>query len=385
MTTVHTARPDASVTGSAGRRAAAGSLQLRGLSKVYGGVVAVRDISVDIAAGEWVSLLGASGSGKTTTLLMIAGFEQPTTGELVLGGRPLNGVPAHRRNIGMMFQNYSLFPHMTVAENIAYPLKIRRMRKGEIRARVAEALELVHLTEYAKRYPTELSGGQQQRVALARATVYRPPLLLMDEPLSALDRRLRATMQEELRRIHRGLGTTVVYVTHDQDEALSLSDRIVLMHHGKIEQVGTPAEIYDRPATRFAAEFVGQSNFLRGRVRAHLADGTVQVTLRDGIVVGGTPVQPVSVDDEVVVSVRPEKLRVGAADVSSEPYAGMRVQVQASAFLGDRTQLTGVFATGERCVLRVDPADAWGLMESSLVVRWAPTDAVVLPDTREAA
>jgi spermidine/putrescine ABC transporter ATP-binding subunit len=381
MTTVDSATQVTSPHAVGERLPVAGSLELRRLAKSYGGVTAVREVDLDIAAGEWVTLLGSSGSGKTTTLLMIAGFEQPTSGELILDGRSLNGVPAHRRNIGMMFQSYSLFPHMTVAQNIAYPLKIRRTPRAEIRTRVGEALELVHLTGYGKRYPSELSGGQQQRIALARATVYRPPLLLMDEPLSALDRRLRASMQDELKRIHRDLGTTVVYVTHDQDEALALSDRIVLMHNGGIEQIGSPADIYDRPVTRFAAEFVGESTFLRGRVRSRGADGTVVVALGDGTLVGGVPMTDLSPDDEVVVAVRPERIAVAGADATGAPFTGLRLEVRDRTFLGERVQITGTFPTGERGVLRVDPGLAHGFADAAhLSVGWAAADAVVLPD-----
>jgi spermidine/putrescine ABC transporter ATP-binding subunit len=380
MTTVDTARTPAPAD-PLPAPPRAGSLELRQLGKEYGGVTAVRDVTFDIAAGEWVTLLGSSGSGKTTTLLMIAGFEQPTSGELVLDGRSLNGVPAHRRNIGMMFQSYSLFPHLTVAQNIAYPLKIRRTPRAEIRTRVAEALELVHLPDHGHRYPAELSGGQQQRIALARATVYRPPLLLMDEPLSALDRRLRGSMQEELKRIHRDLGTTVVYVTHDQDEALALSDRIVLMHNGGIEQIGSPADLYDQPVTRFAAEFVGDSTFLRGRVRDRRADGTVTVVLADGTLVGGTPSTELGPDDQVVVAVRPERITVSGVGAVGAPFTGLQLEVRDRTFLGQCVQVSGVFPTGERGLLRIDPAQSHGFAaETHLAVGWSAADAVVLPD-----
>ncbi|MER9534232.1 ABC transporter ATP-binding protein, partial [Mesorhizobium sp. M0309] len=219
-------------------------------------------MSVQIEAGEFVSLLGPSGSGKTTTLMMIAGFETPTAGQIFIGARPVTGLPVHRRNIGVVFQNYALFPHLSVFENVAFALKMRGISGSELRAGVAEALNLVQLSGYEGRMPHELSGGQQQRVALARALVFRPGVVLMDEPLGALDKQLREHMQLELKHLQKALGTTVVFVTHDQGEALTMSDRIVVMNEAKVEQIGTPEEIYEHPRTHFVASFIGESNFL---------------------------------------------------------------------------------------------------------------------------
>jgi putative spermidine/putrescine transport system ATP-binding protein len=357
----------------------AGTLQLRSVRKQYGDVTAVEGVTLDIAAGEFVTLLGSSGSGKTTTLLMIAGFERPTSGELILDGRRINDLPPHQRNIGMMFQSYSLFPHMTVEQNIAYPLKIRKMPKREIRERVADALELVHLPAHGKRYPTELSGGQQQRIALARATVYRPPLLLMDEPLSALDRRLRSSMQEEIRRIHRDLGTTVVYVTHDQEEALALSDRIVLMHDGAIAQVGPPAEIYDHPTSLFSAGFVGESTQLLGHLAAASGPGRADVVLSDGTVVAASCSADLAVGTPVVICVRPEHMSV-ALPGSTAPSSGVEMVVRDKAFMGDCVHMTGRFVTGDDGVVRIQPRQADGLdVGSAVVVSWEAGNALILP------
>jgi len=239
-----------------------GSLHLKSLSKRYGAFTAVDNIDLHIQKGEFLTLLGPSGSGKTTLLMMMAGFQDITSGDILLDGVSIAQTPAEKRNFRMVFQGYALFPHMTVQDNIAYPLSVRHRPKAEIDARVAEMLDLVRLTGFAKRLPKELSGGQQQRVALARALCFAPPVLLLDEPLGALDKKLRIEVQAQLKDIHRTVGTTFVYVTHDQEEALSMSDRIVIMQNGRIEQVGTPSELYQHPKTAFAASFLGKSNFL---------------------------------------------------------------------------------------------------------------------------
>ncbi|MFZ9198300.1 MAG: ABC transporter ATP-binding protein [Paracoccaceae bacterium] len=242
--------------------AASGGLTLRRLVKRYGALQAVAGVDLEIRRGEFLTLLGPSGSGKTTLLMMIAGFQDANEGDILLNGQPITGTPAEKRNFGMVFQGYALFPHMTVADNIGYSLSVRGRPKAEIASRVAEMLELVQLTGKERRLPSELSGGQQQRVALARALAFSPPVLLLDEPLGALDRKLRVEVQEQLKDLHRRVGTTFIYVTHDQDEALSMSDRVVIMRDGQIEQVGSPEELYTRPRTEFAASFLGKSNFL---------------------------------------------------------------------------------------------------------------------------
>ncbi|UXX83063.1 ABC transporter ATP-binding protein [Roseovarius pelagicus] len=243
-------------------QAASGGLTLQGLTKRFGSFTAVENVDLDIQRGEFLTLLGPSGSGKTTLLMMIAGFLDITEGDILLDGGSIRTLPAEKRNFGMVFQGYALFPHMTVRQNIGYALDVRKRPRAEIEARVDEMLDLVQLTEFGHRKPGQLSGGQQQRVALARALAFAPPVLLLDEPLGALDKKLRVEVQDQLKDIHRRVGTTFVYVTHDQEEALSMSDRIVIMQQGRIEQVGTPNELYEHPRTRFAAGFLGKSNFL---------------------------------------------------------------------------------------------------------------------------
>jgi putative spermidine/putrescine transport system ATP-binding protein len=241
-------------------------VELRDVSKHYGSVIAVRETSVNILKGEFLTLLGPSGSGKTTLLNVIAGMLSPTTGEVFIEGRNVTSVPAHKRGLGMVFQNYALMPHMTVYENIAFPLQIRKMRKKDIEQRVSEVLELVRLPNLADRKPRELSGGQQQRVSIARCIVYNPSLILMDEPLGALDKKLREQMQLEIKRIHVESGITVMYVTHDQEEALNMSDRVMLLNEGNVEQLGTPNELYVNPVSEFAADFIGQSTLLDAEI-----------------------------------------------------------------------------------------------------------------------
>ncbi len=242
--------------------ASTGSLQIREVTKTFGVFKAVNAVTLDIQKGEFLTLLGPSGSGKTTLLMMIAGFLEISKGDIALDGASIADVPAEKRNFGMVFQGYALFPHMSVRDNIGYALSVRKRPAAEIRARVDEMLDLVQLAEFGDRKPAQLSGGQQQRVALARALCFAPPVLLLDEPLGALDKKLRVEVQEQLKDIHRRVGTTFIYVTHDQEEALSMSDRIVIMRDGAIEQVGTPKELYERPATKFAASFLGKSNFI---------------------------------------------------------------------------------------------------------------------------
>jgi len=257
--------------------AATPSLRLDSLCKQYGDFGAVKTVSLDVRQGEFVTLLGPSGSGKTTTLMMIAGFVDPTSGRIRVDGRDVTDEPPHRRNIGMVFQNYALFPHLTVYKNVAFPLDVRKLPSPEIRERTMLALEIVKLKDLADRYPAQLSGGQQQRVALARAIVFGPPLLLMDEPLGALDKKLREHMQIELLKIKDQLGVTVIYVTHDQEEALVMSDRVVVMANGAIQQVGRPDELYRRPANRFVADFIGETNIIEGRVISHGSSPTISI------------------------------------------------------------------------------------------------------------
>ena len=241
-------------------------VELRGVTKTFGRVRAMDAVDLEVRKGEFLSLLGPSGSGKTTTLRVIAGLVEPTAGEVLIGGRVMTQVPVHRRNLAMVFQNYALFPHLSVFENVAFGLEMRRMSRTEVTRRVADALALVRLPGFEARYPQQLSGGQRQRVALARAIVVQPSVLLLDEPLGALDKKLRESMQVELKALQRTLGVTTIFVTHDQEEALTLSDRVAVMNDGRIEQLDTPVEVYERPRTRFVSDFIGVSNFLEGEV-----------------------------------------------------------------------------------------------------------------------
>ncbi|MBO9385631.1 MAG: ABC transporter ATP-binding protein [Thermomicrobium sp.] len=285
-------------------------VELLDVTKVFeNGVVAVDRVSLQIYQGEFFSLLGPSGCGKTTTLRMIAGFEHPSAGEVLIEGRRMGHTPPFRRNVNTVFQNYALFPHMTVFDNVAFGLRMKRIPRDEIARRVREALHLVRLSGMEERYPRQLSGGQQQRVALARALVNRPRVLLLDEPLGALDLKLRKEMQLELKHLQMTVGITFIYVTHDQEEALTMSDRIAVMNAGRVLQVGTPMEIYERPASRFVADFIGESNFLRGTVQA-ASSAAATVVIADRFPVEVPADRQLTVGQQVTVAVRPEKVRL---------------------------------------------------------------------------
>lgn len=267
----------------------------------------VKDLNLEIKEGEFLTLLGPSGSGKTTSLMMLAGFETPTSGTIELNGRSLNNVPPHKRNIGMVFQNYALFPHMTVAENLAFPLKVRKLNKSEIEQRVKHALSMVQLDAFANRHPGQMSGGQQQRVALARALVFEPQLVLMDEPLGALDKQLREHMQIEIKHLHEKLGITVVYVTHDQGEALTMSDRVAVFNDGEIQQINSPLELYERPVTSFVANFIGENNRLSG-VISQINGDYGEITLASGRVAQGVIANKrLALGERASMSIRPER------------------------------------------------------------------------------
>jgi putative spermidine/putrescine transport system ATP-binding protein len=321
------------------------ALELHDLGKSYGGLKVLGGVNLNVAPGEFVTFLGPSGSGKTTTLNLIAGFADPDAGgRMQLDGRSLDRVPAHKRDIGVVFQNYALFPHMTVRENIAFPLKQRRPRPdaATIAQKVDRVLALVHLGAYGDRRPDQLSGGQQQRVALARAVVFEPKLLLLDEPLGALDKRLRESLQLELRRIHRELGVTIIFVTHDQDEALTLSDRIVVFREGAVEQIGTPAELYDTPGSEFVATFLGDSNIFAGTVLA----GTFVQTIPEArfAPLSGAP------DGPVKIMVRPENVTVspdGAGAANAVP-----VTIEDVVYSGATLRVGGTDALGRHLIAR---------------------------------
>jgi len=291
-------------------------LAIRDLSKSYAAGVALEPTSLDVADGEFLTLLGPSGSGKTTLLMMVAGLTMPSGGTIRVNGRDITTRPAYQRDIGVVFQNYALFPHLSVFENIAFPLRMRKLGGAAMEKAVREALEVVQLPHLAERFPRELSGGQQQRIAFARAIVFKPSLVLMDEPLGALDKKLRDELKLEIRKLHRELGMTVVYVTHDQDEAMMLSDRICLMNNARIEQIGTPSALYERPATIFAATFLGESNIIEAEI------------LPDGLRIGGT-VLPTAYRDQLPsrsrscpVLIRPERVSISSPDERRASLAG---------------------------------------------------------------
>lgn len=356
------------------------AIQLLDLEKRYGDVTALAGVSLDMPAGEFVTLLGPSGSGKTTTLNAVAGFLQPDAGRILVDGAPIEAVPPHKRNIGMVFQNYALFPHMTVQANVAYPLKRRSVSKQEVQRRVAESLELVGLGGMHRRYPRELSGGQQQRVALARALVFRPRVLLMDEPLGALDRRLRASLQLEFKRIHRELGITFVYVTHDQDEALVMSDRIAVFNNGGIDQVGTAEELYERPSTLFVAEFLGDSNVLPGVV----ANGSGGRRLRgQGYELALPAASALAAGARGVMTVRPERVSVvpdtSTASIHGNALAGRVRQV---IYMGGVRRLE-IDVAGFTMIAQ-EQAGSGSMVTAGdpVLAVWDADRSVVLPDER---
>lgn len=340
-------------------------LVVEGLCKRYGATTALEPSSLSVAEGEFLTLLGPSGSGKTTLLQLICGLVEASEGKVVIDGRDQSAMPVHQRDIGLVFQHYALFPHLTVAENIAFPLKMRGRPGAEIAKRVSETLEMVHLGHLAGRFPRELSGGQQQRVALARCFVYQPSIILMDEPLGALDKKLREHMQIEIKRLHRESGATIVYVTHDQEEALAMSDRICLMNHAKIEQLGTPREIYERPRTAFAADFIGISNIFRGRW-----DGNGSLETAHGRFALPRGAHCESQDAALVI--RPENLRLGAQDGNA-----VNGRVCEIVYAGSETRIIATLKDGGQLVLRLGPDDAVPTIDEVIVAGW-PRDKAVL-------
>ena len=356
------------------------ALSLRNLGKEYPKTTkpAVRDVNLDVAPGEFMTFLGPSGSGKTTTLNMIAGFVSVTSGEILLAGEDVARMPAHKRDIGMVFQHYALFPHMTAAQNVAFPLEQRKVPKSEIDSRVTAALASVHLEDYAARLPRQLSGGQQQRVAVARAIVYNPRVLLMDEPLGALDKHLREQLQSEITRLHRELGLTFVYVTHDQEEALALSDRIAVFNEGGIEQVGTPDELYENPRTVFVAEFLGDSNVLRGTVNP---DGRSLKGSHFELVLGNgrSRVRP---GRSGAVVVRPERIHILTdGQVAASEHNVLEATVTEVVYLGAARKVVLEFPWGAKGLVR----EAMRLASSAdrgdrVRVAWAPEESVLVPD-----
>jgi putative spermidine/putrescine transport system ATP-binding protein len=336
----------------------AATVEFRALRRAFGAAVALDGLDLTVRPGELLAMLGPSGCGKTTALRMLAGFEHPDSGQVLVDGQDITAVPAHRRDAGMVFQSYSLFPHLSALDNVAFGLRMRKVATAERRARAGELLELVGLPDHGDRYPHQLSGGQQQRIALARALALRPRVLLLDEPLSALDAKVRLTLREEIRRLQQELGITTLFVTHDQEEALSMADRVAVMRGGRLEQCATPAELYGRPATAFVAEFVGTMNRIPGRTGG---DHFVEVLGQRLPIDGDAPADP-----DVEVLVRPESVRV-----SADPESDARVVT--TAFLGAVTRLTVRLAAGTVVKADLPTHDAAALAPGTPV-------ALALPD-----
>jgi spermidine/putrescine ABC transporter ATP-binding subunit len=368
------------IQSAAAGQATGAKLQLRQLCKAFGSTKAVDQVSLDVPAGAFVSLLGPSGSGKTTTLNLIAGFLAPDAGDILLDERSIADVPPHKRNIGMVFQSYSLFPHMTVSENVGFPLRMRaKLSRPEATKRIAEMLALVQLAHLGERYPRQLSGGQQQRVAMARALVSHPRLLLMDEPLGALDKKLREQMQVEIKRIHKSVGTTVVYVTHDQSEALTMSDLVVVMHQARVAQIGTPRALYEAPASLFVADFLGDSNLLTATLVEAVGE---QLVVRLG---GGEVIRAArgafagSLGDRVVVMIRPEDMSIGAPMERGDRRDALTGRIRDISYHGDTFKLDVAIGEGAAKV-RVARADGVGLEPGKQVLlTWKSAAARILP------
>jgi len=330
------------------------------VQKSYDGeTLVVKDLNLDIAQGEFMTMLGPSGSGKTTCLMMLAGFETATFGDILLGGKPINNIPPHKRGIGMVFQNYALFPHMTVGENLSFPLEVRGMGKDEREKKVMRALDMVQMGDFAGRRPAQLSGGQQQRIALARALVFEPELVLMDEPLGALDKNLRERMQYEIKHIHENLGVTVVYVTHDQSEALTMSDKVAVFDDGRIQQLAPPDDLYERPENAFVAAFIGENNTLRGKV-ASINGDTCDVSLADGSQIRALRVNVEGDGAQTTLSLRPERVKIDAQEgqfdnvfegnVKELIYLGDHIRVRVNLCGNDEFIVKVPNASGERRV-----------------------------------
>ncbi|MDB6180655.1 ABC transporter ATP-binding protein [Paracoccus fistulariae] len=349
------------------------------VQKSYDGkTLVVKDLNLDIGKGEFLTMLGPSGSGKTTCLMMLAGFETATHGDIRLDGRPINQVPPHKRGIGMVFQNYALFPHMTVGENLSFPLEVRGMSKAERTERIQNALDMVQMGQFANRRPAQLSGGQQQRIALARALVFDPKLVLMDEPLGALDKQLREHMQFEIKQLHEELGITVVYVTHDQGEALTMSDRVAVFNDGRIQQLAPPSELYERPENSFVAQFIGENNKLPGTIEEMEGDRAL-VRLSTGEVIDATPVNVTKVGQPTLVSIRPE--RVEFKPELMPPGAHMiGATVRDVIYMGDILRVRLNVAGSEDFVMKIRNTLGQTKLEpgQQIKVGWHPADARAL-------
>ena len=353
----------------------AADISLHGITKSYGQACVLNSVDLRIAAGEFLTLLGPSGSGKSTLLMTLAGFVEPSHGNIFIGNRSIISVVPEKRDFGVVFQGYALFPHMTVEENIAYPLKVRRTAKADIAMKVKQALDLVQLSALASRYPRQLSGGQQQRVALARALVFSPKVLLLDEPMGALDKNLRQDLQVELRQLHKRLGRTFVNVTHDQEEAMAMSDRIAVMRDGRIVQIGRPRDLYDLPKTRFVAAFLGKSNFVEGEV-TEVAAGVAKIETTNGPITHavGSAGAAVATGARVTLALRPQKVRLGPGLNSH------RTKVESAVFLGTHAEVAFRSASGHQLVAQIALREALDLPAEGedAEISWAPESTVIV-------
>ncbi len=353
-------------------------VQFVGVQKSYDGeTLVVKDLNLNVERGEFLTMLGPSGSGKTTVLMMLAGFEVPTHGDILLNGQPINNVPPHKRGIGMVFQNYALFPHMTIAENLAFPLQVRRMGKAEAEAKVNRALAMVRLDGFGNRRPAQLSGGQQQRVAVARALVFEPELVLMDEPLGALDKNLREEMQFEIKHIHESLGVSVVYVTHDQSEALTMSNRIAVFDDGIIQQLAPPPTLYEEPDNAFVAAFIGENNRLTGRITG-VNGQSCTVELDSGGTVEALAVNIGGQGEKTTLSLRPERVLINPpADKYPNTF---EAKVEELIYLGDHIRTRINFAGNDQFVVKVPNAQGHAIIDEggSVRVGWAMEDCRAL-------
>ena len=347
------------------------------VDKSYDGkVLVVKDLNLDIAEGEFITMLGPSGSGKTTCLMMLAGFETPTNGEIYLDGNPISNIPPHKRGIGMVFQNYALFPHMTVYENLAFPLRVRKIPKDEIDKKVDKALSMVSLAGYESRMPGQLSGGQQQRVAVARALVFDPAVVLMDEPLGALDKNLRESMQYEIKHIHESIGVTVVYVTHDQGEALTMSNRIAVFNDGKVQQLSSPDQLYESPVNSFVAKFIGENNTFAGEV-IDVTNGKCKVKLNSGGEIFANPITVKSKGEKTTVSLRPERALINPDEKMDNSHKG---KIEEVIYHGDHTRVRLNLLGNNEFILKV-PNSSANLdikLGNEINIGWNSTDARAL-------
>ncbi len=350
-----------------------------GVQKSYDGeILVVKDLNLQIGKGEFLTMLGPSGSGKTTCLMMLAGFETATNGEITLGGKPINNIPPHKRGIGMVFQNYALFPHMTVGENLSFPLEVRRIGKSVREEKIARALDMVQMGDFISRRPTQLSGGQQQRIALARALVFEPELVLMDEPLGALDKQLRETLQFEITNLAHELGITTVYVTHDQTEALTMSDRVAVFDDGRIQQLAAPDTLYEEPQNSFVAQFIGENNTLQGTV-SKMSGNMCEVTLADGSVIDALPVNVSEVGDSTQVSIRPERVEMNPERLTDGAHT-LKAEVLEFVYMGDiyRTRLRVAGVDNFIIKTRNAPDQRRLKPGESIEIGWRPQDCRAL-------